>query len=122
MINSHNLVHSAQALVDLTKKYLLEIQTNEDWSLKSEEFIERQTRIVMEIQKVGIDSLSVEEKKTVQELFRVCYQLELQIHNEITRQHSILSEKIGLLRIGNKFKNKYEAHSFQSGIMLDTYN
>lgn len=121
MMDSHNLVDTAQALVDFTKQYLIEIQSNEDWSSKSDEFISIQSKLVKDFQNADFNSLPVQEKKQVQELFRVCYQLELQINHEIARQHGIVSNQISQLRKGNNFKNKYEVSSLGSGIMFDTY-
>ncbi|GIP06942.1 hypothetical protein J28TS4_53490 [Paenibacillus lautus] len=121
MIDSHNLVDTAQALVDFTKQYLIEIQSNEDWSSKSDEFISIQSKLVKDFQNADFNSLPVQEKKQVQELFRVCYQLESQINHEIARQHGIVSNQISQLRKGNNFKSKYEVSSLGSGIMFDTY-
>lgn len=121
MMDSHNLVDTAQALVDYTKQYLIEIQSNEDWSSKSDEFISIQSKLVKDFHDADFNSLPVQEKKQVQELFRVCYQLELQINHEIARQHEIVSNQISQLRKGNNFKSKYEVSSLGSGIMFDTY-
>lgn len=121
MMDSHNLVDTAQALVDFTKRYLIEIQSNEDWSSKSDEYISILSKLVKDFQDADFNSLPVEEKKQVQELFRVCYQLELQINHEIARQHGIVSDQISQLRKGNNFKSKYEVSSLGSGIMFDTY-
>lgn len=120
-MDSHNLVDTAQALVDFTKRYLIEIQSNEDWSSKSDEYISILSKLVKDFQDADFNSLPVEEKKQVQELFRVCYQLELQINHEIARQHGIVSDQISQLRKGNNFKSKYEVSSLGSGIMFDIY-
>lgn len=121
MMDSHNLVDTAQALVDFTKQYLIEIQSNEDWSYKSDEFISMQSKLVKDFQDADFNSLPIQEKKQVQELLRVCYQLELQINHEIARQHGIVSNQISQMRKGNNFKSKYEVSSLGSGIMFDTY-
>lgn len=120
-MNSHNMINTAQALVDLTKKYLMEIQSNEDWSLESNAYISKQVELVKEFQSVDINSLPSEVKMKVQDLMRLCYQLELQINSEVARQHQIVSNQIAKLRKGNNFKTKYEASPFGSGIMFDSY-
>ncbi|MGG4554844.1 hypothetical protein [Paenibacillus humicus] len=122
MMGSHNnLVAAAQALVDVTQEYLMEIQSNEEWFLITDGYVAKQSELVKDIQSTGISSLSLPEQEKVQELLRVCYQLELQINNEIARQHSIVGNQINQLRKGNNFRNKYESASLGSGIMLDTY-
>lgn len=120
MMDSHNLVAIAQELVDLTKSYLLEIQSYEDWSLNSQDKASMQAKLVNDFQSGDMDSLSLQEKQKVQELLFVCYQLELQINHEISRQKSLVSDQITLMRKSNNFKNKYEMSTFVPGIMFDT--
>ncbi|MFB4331572.1 hypothetical protein [Paenibacillus sp. CR_12] len=115
------MVDTAQALVELTKNYLMEIQSNEDWSMKSGEYISMQSKLVEEFQSVNINSLHKEDKEQVQGLLRTCYQLEMQINNEVSRQYDIVSDQISQFRKGNNFRNKYEMSSLGSGLMLDTY-
>lgn len=121
MIEPHNLVDTAQALVDITKDYLMEIQSNDDWSLKSEEYTSIQLKLVDNFKKLDSNLLQGEEKERVRELLRICYQLELQINHEVSRQQAIVSQQISQFRKGNDFKGKYEMSSYGSGIIFDAY-
>ncbi|SME94912.1 hypothetical protein [Paenibacillus barengoltzii] len=122
MKNPHNMVITAEAMVEITRQYLFEIQSNQDWSENASMYIEKQAELVSYFHKQYQEDIPFQDKVRVQELLRKCYQLELQINHEITRQHAYVSEQLRLLRKGSDIKSKYEVKVSSSGMMFDTFN
>lgn len=122
MTFSHDAVTTAKSLVKVTKQYLLEIQSNEDWSLVSQNYISDQSKLTEILRDIKLDSLLVNDRNELVEQLRICYQLELQINQLINRQQMIVSGEIAQMKKNSQFKSKYEGFNNESGIMLDTYN
>lgn len=118
----YKIIEAAQALVDITREYLLEIQMNQEWSLKSQEYTSKQAQLADKLQEIDWSSLTLENKKLLKDHFRSCYQMELQINNEISRQHKMMALEISRIRKNDQLKRKYDFSPNQSGIMLDTFN
>lgn len=122
MTFSHDAVTTAKSLVRVTKQYLQEIQSNEDWSFESQSYISDQSKLTELLRDIKLDSLSVDDRNELVEQLRICYQLELQINQLINRQQTIVSGEIAQMKKNSQFKSKYEGFNNESGIMLDTYN
>lgn len=122
MMTSHNAVTTAKSLVEITKRYLAEIQSNEEWFTLSQSYMDGQSQITKQFQTINLDGLSVAEKNDFIEQLRICYQLELQINQLIAQQKNYVASEIAQIKKSNQFKNKYEGYISEPGIMLDTYN
>ncbi|EPY09489.1 MULTISPECIES: flagellar protein FliT [Paenibacillus] len=123
MIQSGSLIDLAHKLLEITQQYFYTIQSgSDDWYQQLEDYEFSQKHIVKGILAISNEPLPLGVKDQAQNIFKKCYDLELQIKDLLELHHQEVAKNINNLQQGNRLKKQYDLFSpYEAGSLFDTF-